>query len=66
MTPENQRITIARACGYTNARARAGTVIGHKSNSENGEVPDYLGSLDAMHEAEKTAGHRNVDCRVCK
>ncbi len=52
MTPEKQRIAIAEACGWINVHSRAGTVMGYKSNSENGIVPDYLNDLNAMNQAE--------------
>ncbi len=66
MTPEAQRIAIAEACGYVrqdekyyhrlyfthpvkfpNSCALIGTDL-----RDNCHIPDYTGSLDAMHEAE--------------
>ena len=57
MTPEAQRIAIAEACGWTHVKLDGphSTVIfglQPKSNIRWG-IPDYLNSLDAMHEAEK-------------
>ena len=52
MKPELQRIKIAEACGFTSIRM----VIGDPMGLLNGKlhfVPDYLNSIDAMHEAEK-------------
>lgn len=49
MTPEQQRITIAVACGWTSRKDierfwRAVDAAG---------IPDFLNDLNAMHEAEK-------------
>jgi hypothetical protein len=46
MTPDQQRIAIATACGWTDTQIIAGK-YGQT------DVPDYLGDLNAMHEAEK-------------
>ena len=62
MTPENQRLEIAKACGWTGFGERCYSDDGtmalcgklRGSNREWDDVPDYLNSLDAMHEAEKT------------
>ena len=50
MTPEQQRIAIAKACGWT---------IKHKglwveALQKYACLPDYLNDLNAMHEAEET------------
>ena len=42
MTPEQQRIAIAEACGEDN------------DSIYRDLIPDYLNDLNAMHEAEKT------------
>lgn len=54
MTPEEKRIKIAEACGwiprhnyYWTAPGTAYPLI------SGGNLPDYLNSLDAIHEAEK-------------
>ena len=61
MKPEKQRIAIAEACGWVIRDAHLGLGYppgsriykgNHCRNSE--EIPDYLNSLDAMHEAELT------------
>lgn len=58
MKPEQQRIAIAEALGYTHVRiikAIEGPPdigIGHHP-TEPHSVPDYLNDLNAMHEAEK-------------
>jgi hypothetical protein len=63
MKPELQRIAIAEACGWTFQVGTRPTYGGTNrprgwKNPVTGNVvmchPDYLGSLDAMHEAEKT------------
>ena len=46
MTPEQQRIAIAEACGWTDTQ-----IIDGKYGQT--DVPNYLNDLNAMHEAEK-------------
>ena len=59
MTPEQQRIAIAEACGFINVRMWGESCIASIGVSDKGEywgslgVPDYLNDLNAMHEAEK-------------
>jgi hypothetical protein len=52
MKPEKQRIAIAEYCGYVMREdghfRRADMTVGSCG------IPDYLNSLDAMHEAEMT------------
>ena len=50
MTPEQQRIKIAEARGWTDAEI---VNVGGKIMHGQTEVPDYLNDLNAMHEAEK-------------
>ena len=62
MTPEQQRIAIAVACGYKDVAIRLteGTIkvmTGFKNFPFDEEVPDYLNDLNAMHEAEKILNH---------
>jgi hypothetical protein len=61
MTPEEQRIAIAEACGWTVKRWTDGegnSVVGllppgvEKTSSSFRHSPDYLNDLNAMHEAE--------------
>lgn len=61
MTPEAQRIALAEACGWTEIRLyypaynsveKDEPPIG-MLNGEESELPDYLGSLDAIAGAEK-------------
>lgn len=59
MTPEAQRIAIAEACGWTGPfktftsweRTPRGLYGNHPIFSDQ-PLPDYIGSLDAMHEVE--------------
>jgi len=61
MTPEQQRIAIAKACGWKFVKDNPdyepywedpkGNMIS-KGGSQN-RLPDYLNDLNAMHEAEK-------------
>ena len=60
MTPEQQRIAIAEACGWTNVAPRIVKNVKHQGDditvgiwSDDGWIPDYLNDLNAMHEAEK-------------
>ena len=50
MTPEQQRIKIAEARGWTDAEI---VNVNGKIMHGQTEVPDYLNDLNAMHEAEK-------------
>ena len=62
MTPEQQRIAIAEACGWTEiepctccdgvSRAYEPTPGAHKKH-----LPNYLNDLNAMHEAEDWIPH---------
>ncbi len=60
MNTEQQRITIAEACGFINVRMWSESCIASMGVSDEGKywgslgVPDYLNDLNAMHEAEKT------------
>lgn len=61
MKPEEQRIAIAKACGwrfvyeytYNFDSPPEFTTISPEGRRFCGHYPDYLNSLDAMHEAEK-------------
>lgn len=59
MTPEQQRIAIAEACGYINVRMWGQSCIASMGMNTEGKywgslgVPNYLNDLNAMHEAEK-------------
>jgi hypothetical protein len=66
MTPDDQRIAIAEACGWTISTNPA---FGWLKNSEwVGEVarplPDYLNDLNAMHEAEKAFSVRQAQMYI--
>ena len=57
MTPEQQRIAIAQACGWTDIKPhswhpRKGELWGSRKVIRN-MIPDYLNDLNAMHDAEK-------------
>jgi hypothetical protein len=55
MKPEQQRIAIAEACGWTGiSNWGAGGINGkHPKEPWTEVIPDYLNDLNAMHEAEK-------------
>ena len=55
MTPEQQRITIAEFCGWTDISLGLGTEF---RTSSGGLVKDPLNDLNAMHEAEKYLSDR--------
>jgi hypothetical protein len=56
MTPEQQRIAIAEACGWTLDLKSAIRVDGYRievwGKRPHEALPDYLNDLNAMHEAE--------------
>lgn len=70
MTREEKRIKIAEACGWRQVQGSDGDYINgpsptyHWTNGvdwadESGEdLPDYFGSLDAIHQAEKCLPER--------
>lgn len=63
MTKEQQRIVIAKVCGWENCydftfetdrHGRTGRIYGsHPIEKVSRELPDYLNDLNAMHEAER-------------
>ena len=59
MSPEAQRIAIAEACGFINARMWSESCIASMGINAESEywgslgVPDYLNDLNACHEFEK-------------
>jgi len=59
MSPEEQRIAIAEACGLNQLGYMPSVITGKATLVHVGEgmtpcmVPDYLNDLNAMHEAEK-------------
>lgn len=58
MTPEQQRIAIAEAYGFTGVlHAPTGFFSGWKDGQIK-VIPDYLNDLNAMHEAEKRCLNR--------
>ena len=66
MTPEQQRIAIAEACGWTDfssAPHEGAIQYGRRpfSCSDSWELPDYLNDLNAMHEAEKTLDYNQMN-----
>lgn len=80
MNPEQQRIAIAEACGWTAKEDKDGlwravdpsgnmtyTVWVSEMNVWSAGIPDYLNDLNAMHEAEKALRdwHKYV-CMVAK
>ena len=59
MSPDEQRIAIAEACGRTNVAPLIVKNVKHEGDditvgirSDDGWIPDYLNDLNAMHEAE--------------
>ncbi len=69
LTPEEKRIAIAEACGFIATKedqfpcrkiwVKPTESIGTYWTA--GDLPDYLNSLDAMHEAEKTLTRDKLD-----
>lgn len=59
MTPEEQRIAIAKACGWRRALTHRGIFFYCEGQEEYfPNVPDYLNDLNAMHEAEKVLNEK--------
>jgi len=55
MTPEKQRIAIAKLCGWSVSKCTCPEPAGtHKATNRSGHLPDYPNDLNAMHEAEKS------------
>lgn len=63
MNKEQQRIKIAKACGWKSEFVAVPDGdegdIWIKPDGFSGELPDYLNDLNAMHEAEKTLSEDN-------
>jgi hypothetical protein len=63
MSPEKQRIATAEACGWVMKTEQVNHTGGYQwtetrefwvsPTGKRGELPDYLGDLNAMHEAEE-------------
>ena len=54
MSPDKQRIAIAKTCGYTQGVGMNGLEWWTNSEGVHDEPPDYTNDLNAMHAAEKT------------
>lgn len=76
MTPEEQRIAIAEACGWTNctfnpAKGEPKGCLPNESFLGEFTCPHYLNDLNAMHEAEKVLSQEqrvnycNTLAKVC-
>lgn len=76
MKPEQQRICIAKACGWSMIKTTletserfgvAGTLIGVKGGrSLHDKIPDFLNDLNAMFEAEKIFDENQQDTYWCQ
>lgn len=65
MTPEDQRIAIAEACGWILLDPTIHGCPYKKTNSplQYRDLPDYLNDLNDMHEAEMTVIHIDTELR---
>jgi hypothetical protein len=66
MTPEQQRIAIAEACGWTEIEPCTccyGVSWGYQPTpgAHKKHVPDYINDLNAMHEAEKVLTNEQLE-----
>jgi hypothetical protein len=63
MTPEEQRIAISEACGWTRCACNDPNCGAWFSSSGVATLgnPDYLNDLNAMHEAEKSLFSHNME-----
>lgn len=52
MNPEEQRIAIAKACGWTRFTPDTIQYLAQRADGKWDEIPDYLNDLNAMHEAQ--------------
>jgi hypothetical protein len=64
MTPEEQRVAIAEACGWTETEAWLdGRRCFERADSNAGwdfdSLPNYLNDLNAMHDAEKAMNNND-------
>ena len=65
LTPEQKRIRIAEACGCVEIGDHGNGLFCKMPRPSDGKlsifpVPDYLNDLNAMHEAEKSAGFHDA------
>ena len=61
MTPEQQRIAIAEACGYVKRPDSDWYLNGLNCGSQG--IPDYLNDLNAMRDAEQSLWWKHWDLR---
>ena len=54
MKPEEQRVAIAKACGWTHFEPDTIQYTARRADGKWGEIPDYLRDLNAMHGAVET------------
>jgi len=69
MSPNEQRIAIAEACGWTNIREREfgrGLVGEHPTIKTHAGIDDYLNDLNACHEMEKHLGQLRSGIYSCE
>jgi len=68
MTPQQQRIAIATACGWTNVAPVIVKNVKHEGDditvgisSDDGWIPDYLNDLNACHQMEKVLNYEQAE-----
>jgi hypothetical protein len=62
MTPEEQRIAIAKAIGWEQSQTSAKACWDqHGASCYWSDAPDYLHDLNAMHEAEKVLNREQLE-----
>ena len=59
MTPEEQRVAIAKACGWTRFVPETIQYTAQRKDGKWGEIPDYPHDLNAMHDAESVLFKQN-------
>jgi len=59
MNKQEQNIAIAKACGYTQGVGMHGLEWWTNGEGVHDEPPDYVNSLNSMHEAEKIIHAKN-------
>jgi hypothetical protein len=61
MTPEEQRIEIAKACGWTKFTPHTIQFCARRADGKWGMIPDYTNDLNAMNEAEKVLPENRLE-----
>jgi hypothetical protein len=67
MSPNEQNVALAKACGWTQINPNTVQYTAQNSNGKWDTIPDYVNDLNAIHDAKETLGindRNNLDIRV--